>query len=178
MRFCNFTVRPGDHAPFLETHGNSVRLGRSVVLEQIMNMMDTLECSIFPWHYRSWRVANNKSKIRWWHRSHWTTQRWTAYRKSHLELKLKARWYGMEINTNKLVKRTKLWTPPINEKLDTRVHRGMETQWTRALEALITLSHHIVTVCKGFLWTVSVNAKKIGVNHLKPVNRNPFSSGG
>ena len=29
MRFCNISVRPGDHAPFLETHGNSVRLGRS-----------------------------------------------------------------------------------------------------------------------------------------------------
>ena len=29
--FCNISVRPGDHAPFLETHGNSVRLGRSVM---------------------------------------------------------------------------------------------------------------------------------------------------
>ena len=29
MIFCNISVRPGDHAPFLETHGNSVRLGRS-----------------------------------------------------------------------------------------------------------------------------------------------------
>ena len=27
--FCNISLRPGDHAPFLETHGNSVRLGRS-----------------------------------------------------------------------------------------------------------------------------------------------------
>ena len=26
----NISVRPGDHAPFLETHGNSVKLGRSV----------------------------------------------------------------------------------------------------------------------------------------------------
>ena len=31
MRFYNIAVRPGDHAPFLETHGNSVGLGRSVV---------------------------------------------------------------------------------------------------------------------------------------------------
>ena len=30
MRFCNISVRPGDHAPFLETQGHSVRLGRSV----------------------------------------------------------------------------------------------------------------------------------------------------
>ena len=30
VRFCNISVRPGDHVPFLETHGNSVRLGRSV----------------------------------------------------------------------------------------------------------------------------------------------------
>ena len=29
VRFCNISLRPGDHAPFLETHGNSVRLGRS-----------------------------------------------------------------------------------------------------------------------------------------------------
>ena len=29
MRLCNISARPGDHAPFLETHGNSVRLGRS-----------------------------------------------------------------------------------------------------------------------------------------------------
>ena len=29
MRFCDISVRPGDRAPFLETHGNSVRLGRS-----------------------------------------------------------------------------------------------------------------------------------------------------
>ena len=29
MRFYNISVRPGDHAPFLETHGNSVSLGRS-----------------------------------------------------------------------------------------------------------------------------------------------------
>ena len=29
VRFCNISVRPGDHAPFLETHGISVRLGRS-----------------------------------------------------------------------------------------------------------------------------------------------------
>ena len=29
MRLCNISVRPGDHAPFLETHGNSVRLGGS-----------------------------------------------------------------------------------------------------------------------------------------------------
>ena len=28
MTFFNISVRPGDHAPFLETHGNSVRLGR------------------------------------------------------------------------------------------------------------------------------------------------------
>ena len=28
-RFCNISVKPGDHAPFLETHGYSVRLGRS-----------------------------------------------------------------------------------------------------------------------------------------------------
>ena len=26
---CNITAEPGDHAPFLETHGNSVTLGRS-----------------------------------------------------------------------------------------------------------------------------------------------------
>ena len=30
VRFCNISVRPGDHAPLLETHGSSVRLGRSV----------------------------------------------------------------------------------------------------------------------------------------------------
>ena len=30
VSFCNNSVRPGDHAPFLETNGNSVRLGRSV----------------------------------------------------------------------------------------------------------------------------------------------------
>ena len=29
VRFCNISVRPGDHAPFLETHGISLRLGRS-----------------------------------------------------------------------------------------------------------------------------------------------------
>ena len=29
MRFSNVTVIPGDHAPFLETRGNSVRLVRS-----------------------------------------------------------------------------------------------------------------------------------------------------
>ena len=29
MRFWNISVSPGDHAPFLETHGNSVGLGRS-----------------------------------------------------------------------------------------------------------------------------------------------------
>ena len=28
-RFWTISVRPGDHAPFLETRGNSVRLGRS-----------------------------------------------------------------------------------------------------------------------------------------------------
>ena len=32
VRFCNIAVRSGDHAPFLETHGNSVILGRSVGL--------------------------------------------------------------------------------------------------------------------------------------------------
>ena len=30
VRFCNISVRHGDHAPFLETQGNSVTLGRSV----------------------------------------------------------------------------------------------------------------------------------------------------
>ena len=30
MRCFNISVRPGDHAPFLETRGNSVRLGRTV----------------------------------------------------------------------------------------------------------------------------------------------------
>ena len=35
VRFCNISVRPGDHAPFLETHGNSVRLGRSVIRSEL-----------------------------------------------------------------------------------------------------------------------------------------------
>ena len=29
VRFCNISLKPGDHARFLETHGNSMRLGRS-----------------------------------------------------------------------------------------------------------------------------------------------------
>ena len=29
VRCCDISVRPGDRAPFLETHGSSVRLGRS-----------------------------------------------------------------------------------------------------------------------------------------------------
>ena len=33
VSFFNISVRPGDHAPFLETHGNSVRLGTSVNVE-------------------------------------------------------------------------------------------------------------------------------------------------
>ena len=32
VSFCNISVRPGDHAPFLETHRNSVRLDRSVFM--------------------------------------------------------------------------------------------------------------------------------------------------
>ena len=32
VRFCSISVRPGDHAPFLETDGNCVRLGRSVYI--------------------------------------------------------------------------------------------------------------------------------------------------
>ena len=33
VRFCNISVRPGDQEWFLETHGNSVRLGRSGFVE-------------------------------------------------------------------------------------------------------------------------------------------------
>ena len=42
VRFCNISVRPGDHAPFLETHGHSVRLGMSAKAFSIVFSFKTL----------------------------------------------------------------------------------------------------------------------------------------
>ena len=43
MRFFNISVRPWDHAPFLETHGNSVRLGRSLLVESGRHLLLSLK---------------------------------------------------------------------------------------------------------------------------------------
>ena len=52
VRFCNISVRTGDHAPFLETHGNSVRLGRSVLRHQpITTAIVTDACLNTRWHH-------------------------------------------------------------------------------------------------------------------------------
>ena len=39
-------MRPGDHAQFLETHGNSVRLGRSAFNDDHDELMITINISI------------------------------------------------------------------------------------------------------------------------------------
>ena len=60
VRFSSISVRRGDHAPFLETHRNSVRLGRS---DQIVVLRSSLFPSVFqdvvisPMFLRAWTLA-------------------------------------------------------------------------------------------------------------------------
>ena len=60
-RFCNISVIPGDHAPFLETHGHSVRLGRSVFCRS-----DDFRVSVDTGHPSRLR-SSSLSSPRWYH---------------------------------------------------------------------------------------------------------------
>ena len=49
VRFFNISARPGDHAPFLETHGNSVILGRSGVTLVSVATKNIISCFVSGW---------------------------------------------------------------------------------------------------------------------------------